>query len=221
MKFDTTYNTEMTYLEESPLKAMALAGMIAAGSPEMAHGAQTVKSTPIATQTASQVVPDRVVLNAIIDFTAGSEGFTNSVYMDTKNIPTIGYGTNLRESHNLKLLTKLGYDTNKLIKGTQKLKKEDARKLLEAGLLQAISDARAYLPNFDEQPLRVKAVLTDMSYNLGRNKLNDFHEMRKGLIARDYKYVKFHMIHSFWYKQVASRGRKLVRMMDDVIKLEK
>lgn len=217
MKFDTTYYNQLQGLDEGKFESLAAAGLIAAaGAPQMASGAVSTQP-PSTSMSQAQASQDGVILSSIIDHTAFAEGFREMVYKDTKKIPTIGYGTNLKEQANLLALKQLGYDTHKLLNGSQTIKKEDAKKLLKSGLQTALNDAKEYLPNFDSQPLKVKCILTDMSYNLGGNTLNKFGGLRSALMSNNYVKAKQQMVKSHWYKQVGNRSKKLVDMLDDVI----
>lgn len=214
MKFDDIYNGQIETLEEGKFKSIVMAGMLAAGLPATSQGAKMEPNRVVQTQAVTKQATDSNILSSIIDFTANAEGFSNTVYKCSRGINTIGYGTSLQEPHNIVKLKQLGYNINALNSKKQQISREDAKKLLIAGLEQAIKDARTYLPNFDSQPLHVKAVLTDMSYNLGLTKLKKFEGLREGLMKKDYTLAKKHMINSHWYKQVGNRSKRLVKMMD-------
>jgi lysozyme len=219
MKFDDAYNQHITHLKEGRLASLAAAGLLAtAGATGIAQGATKAPSQPSYSQS-SQKTPDRVILTATKDFTAKHEGFREKAYLDTKGIPTIGYGTNLKEVGNLTKLRQMGYDPKKLLNKTQTIKESDAKQLLESGLMLAISHARTYLPNFDSQPLTVKVILTDMAYNLGPNRLAKFEDFKAALLKNNYNQAKREMIDSAWFKQVGNRSRKLVDMMGNVRKV--
>ena len=220
MKFDTIYKHELGYLEEGKLSSLALAGLLAAGSPQMAQGASNARNQPHGIHQPASRASDSLILKSTADLTSKFEGYSDSVYKDSKGIPTIGYGTNLKEPQNLLILQKLGYDPKQLLTGRQKIKETDAKTVLERGLEQALSDARQFLPNFDQQPLKVKQVIVDMSYNMGLSKISHFNGLRSALLNNNYKLAKQHMIGSHWFKQVGKRGKQLVNMMDEVNKQE-
>lgn len=224
MQFQTTYLDHLEAISEGKFKGLAAAGLLAvAGAPQMASGA-TIDKQPSHKVYAVQSVPDSVIIRSIIDFTKQAEESGRAklkAYKCPTGHMTIGFGTNIEEPHNARVLSKLGYDIKRVLNGSQQITEKDAEILLQHGMQQALNDAREYLPNFDSQPLKVKGILVDMSYNLGLTKLKKFEEMRSGLLARDYEYAKEHMIRSKWYKQVGNRSRKLVSMMDDVIRMEK
>lgn len=218
IKFNTTYQQHLDSIDEGAFKSLATAGLLASTGLDTSAMGQT--ETP--THTVMRA-PDSVIINSIIDFTKMAEEsgrYKSRAYKCPEGKWTIGYGTNIEERHNAKNLERLGYNVKRLIRGEERITKEDADRLLYWGLEQAISDARQFLPNFDEQPLRVKSILTDMAYNLGINRLNSFRNFKESLINKDYSRAKTEMINSLWFRQVGNRSRRLVKMMDDVIKIE-
>jgi hypothetical protein len=52
-----------------------------------------------------------------------------------------------------------------------------------------------------------------MSFNLGLTKLNKFVEMKKALQANDYQKAADEMVDSNWFKQVKTRGPRMVDIM--------
>lgn len=217
-KFNEVYHQELTQIEEGKFKSLAMAGALAA-LPAQNAMANSTANKPAIQQV--QQIPDSAVINKIKDFTKKSESSTGAkltAYKCPQGHMTIGYGTNIEEKHNQIALKKLGYDARKLLRKAQQITAEDSEKLLVFGLEQAVRDAREYLPNFDKQPLMVRAVLVDMAYVLGGNKLKKFVDFKAALMARDYKTAVAEMIDSDWYKQTGNRSRALVKMMTDVSK---
>lgn len=59
-------------------------------------------------------------------------GFYNKVYLDTKGIATIGYGTNLTTNFAKSYITdNLKYDYEKVLSGKQNITIEDAKNLFQ------------------------------------------------------------------------------------------
>lgn len=218
MKFDNTYKQEINNLEEGKLQSLALAGLLAAGAPEMASGASRAINRPATTSISPKSPTDQNLVNSTVDLTAWGEGFRDTMYLDSVGVPTIGYGTNLKEPKNVEALRSLGYDIKRIMKKSQKISDADAKKLMHSGLYQAVRDARALVPNFDSHPLKMKMILTDMSYNMGKTRLSGFHDFLANLSQKNYNGVKKEMIDSHWYKQTGKRSKALVSMMDEVIK---
>jgi lysozyme len=146
-----------------------------------------------------------------------NEGNKPKVYKDSKGKRTIGIGFNLEEPANRKILKKEGIDINELFAGRELTDKE-TKTLYNYSLTQAFKDAQSYDPNFAKRPEAVKMTLVDMAFNLGLTKLNKFEKMKTGLMNNDYNVAADEMIDSKWYKQVKSRGPRMVQVMRSAAK---
>ena len=156
----------------------------------------------------SQNYFDMLVLN---------EGNKPKVYKDSKGNRTIGVGFNLEDAGNRKFLKREGIDINELFDGRE-LSERETRTLYNHSLTQAFKDAQSYDPNFAKRPEAVKMTLVDMAFNLGLTKLNKFVDMKKGLMNNDYNMAADEMVDSKWYKQVKSRGPRMVDVMRSAAK---
>ena len=143
------------------------------------------------------------------DMLSLNEGNKSRVYKDSKGIPHIGIGFNLKDANNRKFLKEQGIDINELFAGRE-LTDRETKTLYNHSLTQAFKDAQSYDPNFARRPEAVKMALVDMAFNLGLTKLNKFVEMKKGLMNNDYNVAADEMVDSNWYKQVKSRGPRMV-----------
>lgn len=130
--------------------------------------------------------------------TKQNEGFRSNAYLDTKGIPTIGYGFNMNAHPGL----------------PNPMTQAQAAPLFD----QYYKDADATAMNFagnqwggltDSQ----KTVLTDMAYNLHK-KLYGFHHMQDNLMAGNDQGVRNEMVNSDWYDQVGNRGPRDVNQWD-------
>jgi len=146
-----------------------------------------------------------------------NEGNKPKVYKDSKGNRTIGVGFNLEDAGNRKFLKREGIDINELFDG-RKLSENEIRTLYNHSLTQAFKDAQSYDPNFAKRPEAVKMTLVDMAFNLGLTKLNKFVDMKKGLMDNDYNVAADEMVDSNWYKQVKSRGPRMVDVMRSAAK---
>ena len=146
------------------------------------------------------------------DMLSLNEGNKSRVYKDTKGNRTIGIGFNLEDAGNRKFLKDKGIDINELFAGRE-LTERETKTLYNHSLTQAFKDAQSYDPNFARRPEAVKMALVDMAFNLGLTKLNKFVEMKKGLMNNDYNVAADEMVDSNWYKQVKSRGPRMVEVM--------
>ena len=146
-----------------------------------------------------------------------NEGNKPKVYKDSKGNRTIGVGFNLEDAGNRKFLKREGIDINELFDG-RKLSENETRTLYNHSLTQAFKDAQSYDPNFAKRPEAVKMTLVDMAFNLGSTKLNKFVDMKTGLMNNDYNVAADEMVDSNWYKQVKSRGPRMVDVMRSAAK---
>jgi len=151
------------------------------------------------------------------DMLSLNEGNKPKVYKDSKGNRTIGIGFNLEDAANRKFLKREGIDINELFDG-RKLSENETRTLYNHSLTQAFKDAQSYDPNFAKRPEAVKMTLVDMAFNLGLTKLNKFVDMKAGLKNNDYNVAADEMIDSNWYKQVKSRGPRMVQVMRSAAK---
>ena len=151
------------------------------------------------------------------DMLSLNEGNKPKVYKDSKGNRTIGIGFNLEDAANRKFLKREGIDINELFDG-RKLSENETRTLYNHSLTQAFKDAQSYDPNFAKRPEAVKMTLVDMAFNLGLTRLNKFKDMKAGLMNNDYNVAADEMIDSKWYKQVKSRGPRMVQVMRSAAK---
>ena len=140
------------------------------------------------------------------------EGRRNEVYKDSLGIPTIGIGYNLRNATAKEDLAKVGANLKEVLRGKQ-LSDDQVNELFRMSLDRALKDAKSYYPEFDKLPDAAKGVLVDMSFNLGLTKLKGFKDLKTALGKGNYNAAADAMIDSAWYKQVKTRGVRLVNIM--------
>jgi len=150
---------------------------------------------------------------AYYDMLALNEGVKPNVYKDSKGHRTIGIGFNLEDKANRKFLKEQGIDINELFNGRE-LSDKEIKTLYNHSLSQAYTDARKFDPKFDKRPEGVKMALTDMSFNLGLTKLNEFEKMKEALRNDDYKTAAAEAQDSNWFKQVKTRGPRTVSLFN-------
>ena len=89
--------------------------------------------------------------------------------------------------------------------------------MAEHKLREVVADCLVHLvklvPNFKDQHDVIKAVLVDMCYNLGPQRLAKFRNTLRSYVNKDYESAAKGMENSLWYKQVGSRAKRLVRMV--------
>lgn len=92
------------------------------------------------------------------------------------------------------------------------LTEQEALFLLRNDIDKAVTDLEKHSWYIKLDPIRQK-VLIDMAVNLGTNGLLQFERMIAALEKGDYENAAKEMQDSKWYRQVKSRGVRLVEMM--------
>ena len=144
------------------------------------------------------------------------EGVRDKVYQDSEDNPTIGIGFNLNRRDAKREIELLGLDYNDILNGKVSLTDKEVNTLFQKDLLNAIKDAKSFLPDFEEKPNKVKIVLVNMSFNMGLTRLNQFVKFKDALIKKDYKRASKEMKDSRWYHQVGNRSKELVKIMNSI-----
>jgi lysozyme len=121
------------------------------------------------------------------------EGVRFKVYRDSLGIETVGVGRNIRD------------------KG---LSMQEVDFLLDNDLSDAERDARAIFPTFDKLSDIRKAVLLNMSFNMGRERLSKFKKLRAAVQDEDWAEAARQMILSTWATQVGARATRLAKQME-------
>ena len=156
---------------------------------------------------------DAMFKNELFERTKLNEGYRESVYKDSKGNPTIGIGFNLNDADNLRYLKERGVNAEALISGKEALTPSGVKQLYVFSMNKAYNDALKFDPDLASRPRAAQAAILDMSFNLGLTKLNKFVEMKKALQANDYQKAADEMVDSNWYKQVKTRGPRMVDIM--------
>lgn len=142
-----------------------------------------------------------------IDLAKQFEGLVLTPYRCPAGYLTIGYGHNLEADG-------LRPEKARLLLGDG-ITEERAQKILVEDLKIAQADARRFFPDITLLSDNRRAVLVDMSFNMGLPTLSRFKRFRAALEARDYEQAAKQMEGSRWYGQVGFRSKKLVQLMRD------
>ena len=115
-------------------------------------------------------------------------------YHCTADVLTIGYGRAI---------------------GTNGISKSEAEHLLRNDVEVAASDARKYLGDtaFESLSVERQAVLVNMAFNLGINRLRGFKLLKQAILDGDYAEAKAQMLSSRWAEQVKGRAMRLAEIM--------
>ena len=122
-EFDKVFEEEMGRITEGAFKSLATAGLTGLAAVTGANNAiaNYNERPPI-----TQKVTDETILAKTLPFTKWAEGYRSTVYRDSQNALTIGYGSNLGSEHIQKELEKLGYSVRALRSGQQSINEKDA-----------------------------------------------------------------------------------------------
>lgn len=151
-----------------------------------------------------------------------SEGFRSKPYKDSKGIWTIGIGFNIQSRNDAaKKLGDAGVDKSNIELITKKrqgsITREQAENLLSFTLSEAYDAAADIFKSFKSQPLDIQGVLTDMTFNIGSNKLKQFKKFIDFIDKKSYKKASEEMEKSLWYKQVGNRAKELVDIVGTTV----
>ena len=120
------------------------------------------------------------------------EGCKNKMYPDSKGIPTIGIGHNLRD---------------------KPISDRAVQVIFEGDVADAEKDARRLYPCFDQLSDVRKAVVLNMMFNMGYPTLALFVHTNAMINAGRYDEAADGMKQSDWYNQVGDRAKRLVDLM--------
>lgn len=127
------------------------------------------------------------------------EGLRLDAYEDMGGI-SVGYGHSIKSS-----------DPESALAIGDTISQDRADEFFEQDFEIALKDAKSLVKRFDELPIAMKVVATDMSYNLGRPRLKTFKRMLKELnrFKPNPKVVAREMLDSKWATQVPGRAENL------------
>lgn len=118
-----------------------------------------------------------------------NEGFKPNIYTDSRGVPTIGYGTALKDWSQARAgahaLTDLQLSENEIAQHDWFLACDQVR----------------------------QSVLIEMDYNLGLEHLLTFHKFLDACVATDWQTAHDEMLNSAWATQVGARANRLAQIM--------
>ena len=129
------------------------------------------------------------------------EGFRDTVYRDTLNKRTVGFGHLCVEDH---------WEDNREYseKYLMKILKDDLKNAIE-GAEELCSDC----PDLDDL---AKETIIEMVFQLGETGVSKFRNMWKALKVPDYPTAAKEMLDSRWAKQTPSRAKEMSDHMGDL-----
>ena len=102
-----------------------------------------------------------------------------------------------------------------------KLTDKQIDELLKRDMTQAIIDAKQLVKNFDSLPYKVKLIVADLSFNLGKNNFSKFKKAIHACHNRDWEKMAFELKNSKWYGQVNRRSKHHVTVLQELAQDEK
>lgn len=154
------------------------------------------------------------VITSIIERVKKHEGIKFQRYLDSRGIPTVGVGFNLNRKDSDEKLKKIGLNSAKVKKGSQKLTPQQAENLLILDLENALAGARRILgPSATNMSVPALGVLTEMVFNLGTTGVLKFDSFLKYFKIKKFKKAASEMLRSRWAKQVGERARNLAEIL--------
>jgi lysozyme len=129
------------------------------------------------------------------------EGYRNTIYLDSLNKATIGYGHLVTSEDPYKI--------------NQEYSKEELNAQFEADFQTAKAHTEKLINdnNVAELLFNAKCVLIEMVFQLGVGGVSKFKKMWSALQKQDYNKASIEMLDSRWAKQTPSRANSLASIM--------
>jgi GH24 family phage-related lysozyme (muramidase) len=137
------------------------------------------------------------------------------MYLDSKGIPTIGIGFNLKADGAQQKIEALGLTYKWVLSGHLPLNDAQIDTLFQASLADAIKGARGAVSNFDHLPDPVRAAVIDMVFNMGATKFAGFYKAIAALQAENYNVAAAQFTNSAWFREVKTRAFDVVRLIKE------
>lgn len=152
------------------------------------------------------------------DLLKQEEGFRQKVYRDTLGKETVGYGRCLEAkgitSYEAVYMYGPGTTPAMAIERLRKegISREHAEDLLNNDIREAVQKLQT-LPFWLKLNEARRAVLINMSVNMGGNGVMGFKKMLSAIGAEDWEKADFEMLHSKWAIQLPERCRRMRQIM--------
>ena len=123
----------------------------------------------------------------------GFEGFSSKPYSDIYNNLTIGYGRNLSSNG---------------------ISMKEAEMFLESDYIRVKYELTTKVEGYQFMNENAKAVLEDMCFNMGINKLLEFKKMLLYIRQELYNLAALEIVNSLYYKQLPSRAKANILLLN-------
>lgn len=158
-------------------------------------------------------IPQGDLIKSIIPRVKKHEGVKPKKYIDSRGIPTVGVGFNLKRSDADQKLKSVGANPTKVKEGKQALNNNQIDTLLIGDLKSSKEAANRIVGNLGEHPTGVQGVLVEMAFNLGAKGLSGFKNFLNLLKSKKYANAAEEMLKSSWSKQVGDRAKTLASIV--------
>lgn len=119
------------------------------------------------------------------------EGLNLSLYKDTVDKTTIGWGRNIQDNG---------------------ISLDEAELMFQNDLKQCLHDLSKY-PWYNDSPKHIQECLLDMCFNLGINRLLKFKNTIKYIEEKNYTKASMQILNSKWARQVKTRATDVALVM--------
>jgi len=155
------------------------------------------------------VISSGDIIKQIISRVKKHEGVSPKKYIDSRGIPTVGVGFNLKRSDADQKLKSVGANPVKVKQGKQSLNNNQIETLLVGDLKTSKEAANRIVGNLTQHPAGVQGVLVEMAFNLGATGLSEFKNFVNAVKSKNYTVAAKEMLNSSWSKQVGDRAKTL------------
>jgi lysozyme len=145
-------------------------------------------------ETQVEVLKTEMNFNRVKAALKRDEGKSNTVYLDSVGVQTIGFGHNLENP----------------------LSDRALECILEDDVRLSLDELNRAFPHWTNHDEHRQDVLAQMMYNLGANRLASFRKFWAALENKDYNLAASEMLDSKWADQVGERAERLAEEMMDL-----
>lgn len=154
----------------------------------------------------------------ILQMLRDNEGIVPQAYKDSKQIWTIGIGTNMEAPKAKELLTKVGADYDLLMRTRQDadrpfLTVQQTEELLRIATIKAVFEARRLYPGFDRLPPEARTAVLDMTFNMGYDTLSTFKRFNALVNSGEFRRAAGELKFSQYRKQVGDRADRNIELL--------
>jgi lysozyme len=158
------------------------------------------------------------IITSILDRVKKHEGVRFQKYVDSRGIPTVGVGFNLKRKDSDEKLKSIGANPIKVKNGTQKLTQKQIDALLITDLKNSLDGVKRILgPAYTSiRSIDALGVLTEMVFNLGTTGVLKFDGFLKHFKEKQFSKAAKEMLRSSWARQVKQRAKNLAEILKKI-----